>query len=139
MNIRKDILTIFEPVTSASSKQLRYIRQSVGLTGLGTPKFESGVKALTDIYAFFSRFVPFDKLQLSTIVDKYGEYTSIECGNRYFSLRKDMPFAKPVPFSTDIDPQGILTRAAGTTYIHADLNVVRYYERRVETTNGNTK
>lgn len=110
----------------------------MALTGLGTVEFESGIKALIDIYSFFSRFLPFDKLQPNTIVDRYAEHSSIESYNRYFTMRKDLPYAKPVPFSKDIDPKGILTRAAGITYVHTELNVVRYYER-VESANGNAK
>ncbi|KAF8333312.1 hypothetical protein F5887DRAFT_1080341 [Amanita rubescens] len=125
---RIDLPPFMEEI-SASSKQLRYIRQSVALTGLGTEQFGLAIKSLTDIYAFFSRFVPIDKLQPNNIVDRYGEHASIECYNRYFSMRKDLPDSKPVPFGKDIDPKGILTRVAGTTYIHADINVVRYYER----------
>ena len=125
-------------MASPSSNQIRYLRQSVTLTGLGTANFDSAIKSLIDIYAFFSRFVPMEKLQPNTIMDQYGEHPSIESYNRYFSLRKDLPHAKAVPFGNDIDPKGILTHAAGTTYIHADINVVRYYER-VESPNGNSK
>ena len=58
--------------------------------------------------------------------------------SRYFSLKKDFPTSKSVPFSSDIDPKGILTRAAGTNYVHADQNVVSYYERSVAS-NGDTR
>jgi hypothetical protein len=68
-----------------------------------------------------------DKLQPNTIVDRHGEHPSIESYNWYFSLRKDLPYVTAVPFSNDIDPKGILAHAAGTTYIHADINVVSYY------------
>ena len=91
-----------------------------------------------DIYALFSQSVPREKLQPCSFIDHYGKYTGIETSNRYFSPKKDFPTSKSVPFSSDIDPEGILTRAAGTNYVHADQNVVSYYERSVAL-NGSTR
>ena len=91
-----------------------------------------------DIYALFSRSVPREKLQPCSFIDRYGKYTGIEMSSRYFSPKKDFPTSKSVPFSSDIDPKGILTRAAGTNYVHADQNVVSYYERSVAS-NGDTR
>ncbi|KAF8341083.1 hypothetical protein F5887DRAFT_919193 [Amanita rubescens] len=66
------------------------------------------------------------KLQPCSFIDHYGKYTGIEMSN-----------SKSVPFNSDIDPKGILTRAAGTNFIHAEQNVVSYYECSVAST-GNT-
>ncbi|KAM6491802.1 hypothetical protein JOM56_012661 [Amanita muscaria] len=116
----------------ASSKQWKYLRQAVGLTGLGNPNFESSVKGLINIYAMFNRFVPADKLQANTSVDVYGEHSTINCSNRYFSSRKDHPSSKHIPFSKNVDPKGILTRAVGSVYFQTEDNVVSYYERSQE-------
>ncbi|KAM6493760.1 hypothetical protein JOM56_010121 [Amanita muscaria] len=126
------VLPPFNNEISASSKQWKYLRQAVGLTGLGNPNFESSVKGLINIYAMFNRFVPADKLQANTSVDVYGEHSAINCSNRYFSSRKDHPSSKHIPFSKNVDPKGILTRAVGSVYFQTEDNVVSYYERSQE-------
>ena len=91
-----------------------------------------------DVYAMFNRFVPTGKLLANTIIDQYGEHKNINCSNRYFSSRKDHPYAKHIPFSRDVDPKGILTRAVGGVYLHTEDNIVWYYERS-EGSNGAIK
>ncbi|KIL58014.1 hypothetical protein M378DRAFT_87111 [Amanita muscaria Koide BX008] len=126
----KHDLPPFTAHATSTSKQLKYLRQSVSLTGLGTPYFEASMKALTNIYVLFSRFVPADKLQACAIMGKYGEHVSMDASNRYFTTRKDNPMEKHIPFDSDVDPNGILERAAGgSAYIHSEHNIVRYYER----------
>jgi hypothetical protein len=49
--------------------------------------------------------------------------------NRYFTPKKDVPMEKSIPFGSDIDPKGILNRAAGNSYIHSEQNRVLFYER----------
>jgi hypothetical protein len=87
------------------------------------------MKGLTNIYVLFSRFVPADKLQTCAIMGQYGEYASMDTSNRYFTARKDSPTEQHVPFSSEVDPNGILERAVGSVYIHSEHNIVRYYER----------
>lgn len=69
------------------------------------------MKGLSNIFVLFSRFVPADKLQTCSMMGKFGEHASLDT------------------FSTDVDPNKILERAAGGGYIHSEHNVVRYYER----------
>ena len=123
---------------ASSTKLIRYLKQGVSLTGLGTPLFDSSIQAIMDIYALFCRSVPRDKLQPCSFMDHYGQYTAIEMSNRFFSPRKDFPMSKSIPFSADVDPKGILARAIGTSFIHMEQNVVAYYERSMAP-NGNTR
>jgi len=134
------VLTIksYYQCRTSSTKLVKYLRQGVSLTGLGTPLFDSSIQAIMDIYALFCRSVPRDKLQPCSFTDHYGQYTGIEMANRFFSPRKDFPTSKSIPFSTDIDPKGILARVAGTSFIHMEQNVVAYYECSVAP-NGNTR
>ncbi|KAM6495330.1 hypothetical protein JOM56_009953 [Amanita muscaria] len=125
----------FTAHTPNISKQVKYLRQSISLTGLGAPHFEASMKGLTNIFVLFSRFVPADKLQACSMMGKFGEHASMDSGNRYFTAKKDNPTERNIPFSTDVDPNRILERAAGSGYIHSEHNIVRYYER-VETTDN---
>ena len=109
----------------------KYLRQCISLTGLGTPTFEAAVEGILDIYSLFSSHVPRNRLKPSTCCDTYGEFTSVETSNRYFTSIKDSgPMVEHIAFSNEIDPHGILANlATNSNYIHSDDNVVEYYER----------
>ena len=65
-------------------------------------------------------------------MDEYNGHCSIELSNRYFTATKDALTEDYVPISTDIDPQGLLARAAGSKYVHTEQNAVKYYTRTTE-------
>ena len=109
----------------------------MAITGLGSPTFERAVESLTKVHAFYSRFVPEDKLQANSVIDLYKEFTSIELSNRYFSARKDAPNELHIPFTKELDPKGILTKAMGTQFICSEQNVVKY-NRKIEKLTGGT-
>ncbi|KAF8325959.1 hypothetical protein F5887DRAFT_1072021 [Amanita rubescens] len=118
-----------------TAKRAKYLRQGVSLTGLGTPTFEAAVKGILDIYSLFGGHVPRDKLKPCGCIDAYGEFTSIDSSNRYFSSIKDCgPTEKQIPFSIDIDPYGILSNLETSGYVHNINNVVEYYERIISET-----
>ncbi|KAM6489424.1 hypothetical protein JOM56_015141, partial [Amanita muscaria] len=104
------------------SKQAKYLRQSISVTGLGTPYFEASMKGLSNIFVLFSQFVPADKLQTCSMMGKFGEHASLDTGNRYFTAKKDNPTERHIPFSADVDPNRILERAAKGRYIHSEHN-----------------
>ncbi|KAF8347119.1 hypothetical protein F5887DRAFT_1131417 [Amanita rubescens] len=113
-----------------TAKRVKYLRQGVSLTGLGTPTFEAAINGIFDIYSLFSGHVPRDKLKPCAFLDTYGEFTSIETSNRYFSSIKDCgPTVKHISFPSEIDPHGILSSFENTSYIHSENNVVEFYER----------
>ena len=89
----------------------------MAVTGLGSPTFGIAVESLTKIHAFYSRFVPENKLQANGVVDSYKEFTSIELSNRYFSARKEVPNEPHIPFTKELDPKGVLAKAMGTQFI----------------------
>jgi hypothetical protein len=103
------------------------LRQGVSLTGLGTPLFDAAVNGVADIFSAFARCIAIDKLAPCNLLDTYDTYTSIDLCNRYFTPRKDAPTEEHVAFNSDIDPKGFLTLAAGNKYIHAEQNIVKYY------------
>jgi hypothetical protein len=113
---------------SSTSKQVRHLRQSVSLTGLGTPYFDEVISGIKDVLTTFSRCVAVDKLAPCNLVDTCDNYTSIDLSNRYFSPKKDVPDELRIPLTKDIDPKGYLALAAGKNYVHSENNVVRYYK-----------
>jgi hypothetical protein len=117
----------FTPPGRATSRQVRYLRQRVSLTGLGTSDFDESIQGIMDVHTTFARCVPLNKLAPCGIVDDFDGYGTIELSNRYFTLKKDAATQEQVPFSTDIDPFRFLAIAAGHQYVHTEENVVRYY------------
>lgn len=126
------LLTLRKRCDERRSNRAKYLRQGISLTGLGTPTFEEALKGILDIYALFSGHVPREKLRPCACIDRYGEFSSIESSNRYFTSIKDCgPTEKHVSFSTEIDPHGVLSSFESTGYIHGENNVVEYYERSI--------
>ena len=70
-------------------------------------------------------------------MDEYNGHSSIELSNRYCTAKKDALTEDYVALSTDIDPQGLLARAAGSTYVHTEQNAVKYYTRMTENEGNN--
>ncbi|KIL57949.1 hypothetical protein M378DRAFT_60403, partial [Amanita muscaria Koide BX008] len=111
-------------------RRTKYLRQSVSLTGLGTPTFEAALKGVLDVYALFSGYVNHKNLKACSICDNYSEYTSFESSNRYFTTTKDAPASeKHIPFTSEVDPYGILSGLANSIYMHGESNIVEYFER----------
>ncbi|KAF8341842.1 hypothetical protein F5887DRAFT_887768, partial [Amanita rubescens] len=70
------------------------------------------------------------KLKLCLCINTYGEFTSFDSSNQYFSSIKDCsPMEKHIPFGRDINPYGILSGIENTGYIHVTDNLVNYYEQ----------
>ncbi|KAM6489121.1 hypothetical protein JOM56_010309 [Amanita muscaria] len=123
------------PPFQNQSVRTKYLRQSVSLTGLGTPTFETAMKGVLDIYALFSGYVSHNKLKSCSTCDNYGEHSSFESSNRYFTTTKDAPASdKQMPFTSEVDPHGILSGLANYVYLHCESNVVQYFERKVSPT-----
>ena len=56
--------------------------------------------------------------------------------SRYFTPKNEVSNAAAgIALGDDIDPEGYLSRAAGTGYIHTADNQVYYFERQVKSTN----
>jgi hypothetical protein len=112
---------------SSTSKQVRHLRQSVSLTGLGTAYFDEVIDGIKHVLLAFSRCVAVDKLAPCNLIDIRDDCTTIDLSNRYFSLKKDVPDESRVLLTKDIDPKGFLAHAAGKNYVHGENNMVKYY------------
>jgi hypothetical protein len=110
-----------------SSNHVRYLRQSISLTGLGAAFFDSCVDGMSDVLLTFSRCIAVQKLATCSLVDSFDKYSCVELSNRYFTARKDVTAEQHMPLSSDVDPKGFLAEAAGNLYVHATENVVNYF------------
>jgi hypothetical protein len=81
-------------------------------------------------YAFLARRIPANRLAPNTVIDSFDGVPSLNFSNRYFTPRRNAPATASLDFSREIDPAHILTSMIGETYIHAEENVVKFYQRK---------
>jgi len=96
---------------NSATSQIRYLRQSVTLTGLGTPTFEQAVDAAQEIYGLFDRSFEDGTLE---------SWTTSTTQSRACMIH--------IPFSPAIDPRGFLEQMLKGNYVHGDDNTVEYYQ-----------
>ncbi|KAH7902896.1 hypothetical protein BJ138DRAFT_1120970 [Hygrophoropsis aurantiaca] len=107
-------------------QQLRHMRQSITITGLGHQSFDSAVSSLYALQPLLARNAgpgTFEKWQPG----EYKNVVSLNIQNRYFTLRKFADGAEKIPFNKLADPDGYLEDSNGRDLIHTDDNAVDYY------------
>ena len=104
----------------------RFLRQGIGLTGINTPIFQSYVTTLHQIHELFSR--QFQERTLEKFKpDNFITYPSLNFSTRYFTSRRDDPSCIQIPFTSSVDPNGILSSMQNDIYVHTADNTVLYY------------
>lgn len=87
-----------------------------------------------EVHALFDRHIPENKLGAISIVDQCSnDFFGIHLTNRYFTSRRKAPYAPHIPFDPSVDPSGHLANLAKGQYFHSEQNVVRYYNRTIDT------
>ena len=120
----------------STSKWTKYLRQGIKLTGLGASTFNASMQGILNVFTLFSNHIPCDTLKnCENICNTFGQHTSIDISNRYFSSIKNVPSERNVPFGKHVNPYGILARLQTPNYVHSELNNVRYY-KRISKTSG---
>ena len=108
---------------------MKYLRQGASLTAFGNSAFDNLFANIALIHTIFRRAIGHQLIE-DTSQSSYTEYPgTIDVTNRYF-----VPKANALPedirtLTTDVDPFGTLTRAAGSAYVHTEENKVYYYEK----------
>jgi hypothetical protein len=114
-------------IARVNSRNTKFLRQSVQVTGLGNTSFDRLSADIARIQALFKRAIgPF--LQDEAAVSQFEEFTAIDASNRYFTPRTGNQ-EDGCPITADIDPKGYLMKAAGDSFMHTEENKVRYYEK----------
>ncbi|KAK0491753.1 hypothetical protein EDD18DRAFT_1358540 [Armillaria luteobubalina] len=122
------------PVTRETRNQkekARFLSQTICLTGLGSEGFEDTVNAIKVMQ------------QMGEWEFKEGEledwkpsvvqgYTVVELLNQYFRPHTASNKEESVPFSTDVDPEGILGRLMQHKLMHMDDNIVSYFKGEID-------
>jgi hypothetical protein len=102
------------------------MRQSVKLTGLGTPLFQDCVDNIQRLSQILSRQVPEGNMDLFQHSD-FLDHPAVDIGTRYFTSRRDDPMGPSAPFDDSVDPKGILASIVDGNYFYGSDNIVLYY------------
>jgi hypothetical protein len=116
------------PLLIRPNGKAKYLRQSATLTAFGNPVFEKPIENIAAIYAIFKRAVG-DNISESAAYSMYKEYPAIDVANRYFTHRGGADSEEIRPLTAEVDPNGYLAKAAGSTYVHTEENKVYYFEK----------
>ncbi|KAK0493411.1 hypothetical protein EDD18DRAFT_1356862 [Armillaria luteobubalina] len=117
--------------TRSQKEKVRFLNQSIPLTGLGSGGFEDAVKAIRVVQ------------QMGECKFKEGEledwkpmlvqgFTIVELLNRYFRPRTPSNKEESVLFSTDVDPEGVLSRLMHHKLMHMDDNIICYFKAKID-------
>ena len=90
--------------------------------------FNKPIESIAAIYAVFKRAVG-DNLSESAVYSMYEDFPAIEVANRYFIPRSGAVSEEIRPLTAEVDPNGYLEKAAGSTYVHTEENKVYYFEK----------
>lgn len=116
------------PLLIRPNSKVKYLHQSATLTAFGNPVFNKPIKNIAAIYAIFKRAIG-DNLSESAFHSTYEEFPAINVVNRYFTPRGGAASEEIQPLTAEVDPNGYLAKAAGSTYVHTEENKVYYFEK----------
>jgi len=108
-----------------------YLRQYVAITGLNLEVFNTTLEGLGRVYRYFEDMLPkyeVEPLEPVTI----HEHIAMACYTRYFLPYRSCKTAVRYPFGPEVDPDGVLERLGGNSFLHTEDNVVQYLGKRVD-------
>jgi hypothetical protein len=109
-------------------KHVRQLKQSVQITGLGSPTFEDFQHILdATTQVFRAKLGEVDTLAMSKAL--YGGELVIDSSCWYFTDRQSAPSLKNIPFMEGVDPMHHLEQAQGSNFVHTKDNKVEYPQK----------
>ena len=115
-------------IAKRSSKDAKYLRQGVQITGLGSDSFKGCIDGIQAAFSKFSRQFKEDQLQVWH-PDSFMTYQAINIYNRYFYPAKDIDIHARTPFGDGIDPNNVLSVIGrANSLIHTLDNQVEYFK-----------
>ncbi|KAG6916518.1 hypothetical protein DXG01_006519 [Tephrocybe rancida] len=110
--------------------RIRFLKQSMKLSRLGTQAFANTVSTIAHIHGLFDR--SFSDGQLQEWISSDGEDGVLDFVNQYFTPASDVsPGEKHVPFEEGLDPASILNALSKKGFVRMDDNIVTYLEKKV--------
>ncbi|KAI0039943.1 hypothetical protein FA95DRAFT_1471079, partial [Auriscalpium vulgare] len=104
-----------------------WAKQSVKICGLGSQVFDSAIRGLRTLERRIASLYKVGALQ-EWSPSLVGEWPSLDFATRYVTPHTFAKGQLVVPFSKDVDPQGILSKTMASVGAHVEDNQVLYYE-----------
>ncbi|KAK7446027.1 hypothetical protein VKT23_014650 [Stygiomarasmius scandens] len=116
------------PLKNIRDRRLQpaYIRQHVGITGLGLTYMTEAIDHLHQIFAHFQRTLKNEELTPWSGDHSCERFEGITASCRYFTVGSSAFGRQSVPFQNGVDPDGLLRRMLGDGITHTEENVVLY-------------
>ncbi|THU79414.1 hypothetical protein K435DRAFT_697816, partial [Dendrothele bispora CBS 962.96] len=103
-----------------------YLRQHVGITGLGLSYMTRAIENLHQIFASFQRTLNQEELTPWTGDNSYQPFEGVTANCRYFTAGTNASTRQSIPFQKDVDPEGVLQQMLRDGIVHTEENAVLY-------------
>ncbi|KAF6761865.1 hypothetical protein DFP72DRAFT_802698, partial [Ephemerocybe angulata] len=130
----KTLPPVYGPLRSTRPEHVRYLRQYVRCTGLGSATFGGFQSQLNDIYDKFANTPGVSAMKNFDFGLYEGEYC-ISMHTRHLTDRRYVSGERHIPFPPEIDPNHVLEDARDTKFIRIEDNVVQY-SKKIEAPDG---
>ena len=129
------IYDIYSDTWDRRQDNIRYLRQAITLTGLGTHKFKAALEGIQMIHSIFSKEPGLTQLEKWS-PGYFQEHHTTNLWNRYFTSSMQSGSHQPnIAFDKFVDPNGVLASVMGGHLMHTQDNHVEYYQRVEKSTN----
>ena len=116
-------------MSRTNSRNMRYLKQSVQITGFGNEAFDKLTTDMAKIFTIFKRAIRAQLQDEPSLLQDEEGFMAIDAANQYFTFRTGRSDNNEIPITDDMDPKGYLRKVAGTLYIHTEENKVYYFEK----------
>ncbi|KAF7981386.1 hypothetical protein HWV62_33875 [Athelia sp. TMB] len=106
----------------------RFMKQCIRITGFGDGEFERAVNGAAQLAIFMQENIDPGSVD-SWSPDRFQTWSALEFTNRYFVRQNIEGDMIAVEFGRNVDNEGLLTKIAGTEWVHTEENRVRYFNR----------
>lgn len=103
-----------------------YAKQSINLTGLGSPFFDAYIDFIAQVHSIFEHGI--NGSLDPWLPDVFEGHTAISLANRFYTNKHDKGQELDLPFGPAIDPHGVLERGKDNLFVHLPENQVKYYK-----------
>ncbi|KAF7983523.1 hypothetical protein HWV62_21072 [Athelia sp. TMB] len=113
-------------MTLPDNGDIRFMKQTVRLTGLGSTEFTDAIQDIANIVIFMGESLEHADIE-TWKPERFRNWQAIELTNRYFTHQNNKGDMIAVPIAANVDPEGVLALLAGDKWVHTEDNEVSYF------------
>ncbi len=98
-----------------NSRNTRYLKQSMQITGFGNEAFDKLMTDMAKIFMIFKRAIGAQLQDEPGVSQDEEGFMAIDAANQYFTFRTGRSNNNEIPITDDMDPKGYLRKAASTS------------------------